>query len=147
TKHWIQSVMGENPFLPFHYFYDKVTWSYSLLRGFAGNGFLTQKPPAATPMVKIDDPAQGQAPPTEQPVYAFNTDSMSGLAMVNQLLAGGASVSRGADAFDSDGVHFATGAALVDGATVSLATISAAAAKWETPVYGLTGYPVSHYAL
>ena len=43
TKHWIQAVLGENPYLPFHYFYDKVTWSYPLLRGFAGNGFLTQK--------------------------------------------------------------------------------------------------------
>jgi Zinc carboxypeptidase len=147
TKHWIQAVMGENPFLPFHYFYDKVTWSYSLLRGLAGDGFLTQKPPAGTAMTPIRDPGQGSAPPSAQPVYAFNTDSMAGLAMVNQLLGQGASVSRGAAAFDSGVVHFATGAALVDGASVGLATISADAAKWQTPVYGLSGYPVAHYAL
>ena len=147
TKHWIQSVLGENPYLPFHYFYDKVTWSYSLLRGFSGNGFLTQMPPAGTPMTKIDDPAQGQSPAAAQLVYAFNTDSMAGLAMVNQLLGQGASVSRGAAAFDSGAVHFATGAALVDGTSVNLATISADAAKWQTPVYGLASYPVSHFAL
>jgi len=147
TKHWIQSVMGENPFLPFHYFYDKVTWSYSLLRGLAGDGFLTQKPPAGTAMTRIGDPALGSAPPSAQPVYAFNTDSMAGLAMVNQLLGQGASVSRGAAAFDSGGVHFATGAALVDGASVDLATIGGDAASWQTPVSGLSDYPVTHYAL
>ena len=147
TKHWIQAVLGENPYLPFHYFYDKVTWSYSLLRGFAGNGFLTQKPPADTPMTKIGEPAQGQVPLTAQPVYAFNTDSMAGLAMVNQLLGQDASVARAADAFDSGGLHFFTGAALVDGASVSLDTITADAARWQTPVYGLESYPVAHYAL
>ena len=26
TKHWIQAVLGENPYLPFHYHYDVVTW-------------------------------------------------------------------------------------------------------------------------
>jgi hypothetical protein len=147
TKHWIQAVLGENPFLPFHYFYDKVTWSYSLLRGFAGDGFLTQQPPAGTPMNLIADPAQGTSPLTAQPVYAFNTDSMAGLAMVNQLLGQGASVSRGAAPFDGDGVHFATGAALVDGASVSLATMAADAERWQTPVHGLADYPVAHYTL
>ena len=40
-KHWIQAVLGEEPFVPFPYFYDVATWSYSLLRGMAGNGVLT----------------------------------------------------------------------------------------------------------
>ena len=147
TKHWIQAVMGENPFLPFHYFYDKVTWSYSLLRGLAGDGFLTQKAPAGTAMTPVSDLTLGNAPGSAQPVYAFNTDSMAALAMVNQLLGQGASVSRGAAAFNAGSVHFATGAALVDGASIGLDTISADAAKWQTPVYGLSGYPVEHYAL
>ena len=34
-------------------------------------------------------------PRSAQPVYAFNTDSMAGLAMVNQLLGQGATVARG----------------------------------------------------
>ena len=64
-------------------------------------------------------------------MYAFNTDSMSGLSMVNQLLGQGATVSRGAAAFDSVGMHFTTGAALVDGASIPLATLNADSAQWR----------------
>jgi hypothetical protein len=147
TKHWIQSVLGENPFLPFPYFYDQVTWSYSMLRGFSGDGFLTQQLPAGTSMSLVADPSATTPAPAGSPVYAFNTDSMSGLAMTTQLLSQGASVSRGAAAFDSGGVHFATGAALVDGTSIPLATLNADSSQWGTPVYGLSSYPVSHYAL
>ena len=42
-KHWIQAVLGEDPFVPFEYFYDVVTWSYPLQRGLAGDGFLTRQ--------------------------------------------------------------------------------------------------------
>jgi hypothetical protein len=142
TKHWIQAVLGENPYLPFNYFYDEVTWSYSLLRGFAGDGFLTRRPPPSvklTPLGKLD---LGPAPRRSHPVYVFNTDSAAALAMVNQLLGQGASVSRAATAFDADGVHFATGAAFVSG--VVLSSLAADAARWQTPVYGLGGYPVAH---
>ena len=89
NKHWIQAVLGENPYLPFPYFYDQVTWSYSLLRGFSGNGFLTQQLPAGTSMSLVGDPSATTPAPAGSPVYAFNTDSMSGLAMVNQLLEPG----------------------------------------------------------
>ena len=41
-KHWIQAVLGENPFIPYDYYYDVVTWSYPLQRGLAGSGFLTK---------------------------------------------------------------------------------------------------------
>ena len=147
NKHWIQAVLDENPFLPFNYFYDVVTWSYPLLRGFGGDGFLTQQLAPGTPMTPVTDPGLGTAPATAQPVYAFNTDSMAGLAMVDQLLNQGASVARGAEAFDSGGVHFATGAALVSGGSIGLSTIAADAAQWQTPVYGLSSFPVGHYAL
>ena len=102
-------------------------------------------PDAAAARGDVDEPRsptrRGDAAAGGQPVYAFNTDSMAGLAMVNQLLGQGASVSRGAAAFDSGGVHFATGAALVDGASVRLATIAADAAQWQTPVFGLGRLP------
>jgi hypothetical protein len=98
-------------------------------------------------MSLVFDPSATTPAPAGSPVYAFNTDSMSGLAMANQLLSQGASVSRGAAAFDSGGVHFATGAALVAGTSIPLATLNADAAQWGTPVYGLSGYPVSRYAL
>ena len=46
-KHWIQAVLGEDPYIPFSYFYDVVQWSYSLQRGSSGDGFLTScRPPA-----------------------------------------------------------------------------------------------------
>jgi hypothetical protein len=147
NKHWIQGVLGENPFLPFNYFYDVVTWSYSLLRGFSGDGFLTQPLPGNTKLHLIGDPDQDSTPKGSAPVYAFNTDSMSGLAMVNQLLAQGATVSRGDAAFDLDGEHFDTGAALVAGSSVSRATLAADAARWQTPVYALDNYPVTRYPM
>jgi hypothetical protein len=146
-KHWIQSRLGENPYLPFNYFYDEVEWSDSLLGGFSGNGFLTQKLPAKATMTPVGDPASGTVPASPHQVYAFNTDSMSGLALVNDLLGAGASVARGSAAFDSAGVHFATGTALVDGSSVSLSVLSKDAAARETPVYGLASYPVAHFAL
>ncbi|HZC69226.1 MAG TPA: hypothetical protein VE442_00890 [Jatrophihabitans sp.] len=147
NKHWIQAVLGENPYLPFNYNYDVVTWSYSLLRGFAGDGFLTRQLPTGTSMTPLGTPALGTAPATSAPVYAFNTDSMSALAMVNQLLNQGASVSRAATGFDAGGVHFDTGAALVAGDSVGLSTLVADANQWQTPVYGLADYPGSHSAL
>ncbi|HEY3086890.1 MAG TPA: hypothetical protein VGJ59_02370 [Jatrophihabitantaceae bacterium] len=142
TKHWIQAVLGENPYLPFNYFYDEVTWSYSLLRGFAGDGFLTQPLPQSAKARLIDAPQLGAVPPTPHDLYAFDTDSAAALAMVNQLLGQGATVSRAATAFDATGVHFGTGAALVSG--MPLATLAGEAARWQTPVYGLSGYPVAH---
>ena len=147
TKHWIQAVLDENPYLPFNYHYDVVTWSYSLLRGFAGDGFLTQQPPPGTKMSLIGNPALGSAPGTAQPVYAFNTDSADGLAMLNQLLGQGADVARAAAGFDAGGVHFDSGAALVSGPSIPLDTLATDAGAWQTPVYGLPGYPVSHYAV
>jgi hypothetical protein len=147
TKHWIQAVLDENPYLPFNYFYDVVTWSYSLLRGFSGDGFLTEQMPASASMTPIGDPDQGSAPATAQPVYVFNTDSMAGLAMVNQLLTQGAAVARAATSFDANGRHFESGAALVDGSTIDLSTVANDAAQWETPVIALASYPVPHYGV
>ena len=144
TKHWIQAVLGENPYLPFNYNYDVVTWSYSLLRGFAGDGFLTQPLPQNAKLRPIDDVQLGTTPASPQAVYAFNTDSAAALAMVDQLLGQGASVSRATTAFEADGVPFDSGAALVS--DVPLATLASDAVRWQTPVYGLPGYPVARRA-
>jgi hypothetical protein len=142
TKHWIQAVLGENPYLPFNYFYDEVTWSYSLLRGFSGDGVLTRQLPHNAKLRLIGSPDLGDAPHHSYPVYAFNTDSATALAMVNQLLGQGASVSRASTAFDADATHLASGAALVSG--VTLPSLAADAEQWQVPVYGLGGYPVAH---
>ena len=73
---------------------------------------------------------------------------MSGLSMANQLLEPGSGrLPRVPRRSTSVGVHFTTGAALVDGTSIPLATLNADSAQWGTPVYGLGSYPVSHYAL
>src|SRR5262249_28100974 len=129
------------------YFYDEVTWSDSLLRGFSGDGFLTGKLPGKAQLTPVTDPQLGTVLQSSHAVYAFDTDSMAGLALVDDLLGQGATVARAASAFDSAGVRFKSGAALVDGASVSLSALNQVAKVRETPVYGLTGYPVVHYAL
>ena len=147
-KHWIQAVLGENPYMPVDYYYDVVQWSYSLQRGQSGNGFLTALPTGVA-MTEIDDPAWGSAPPTEPEVYAFDTDSMRGLALAAKLLDAGAEVYRGADPFDAAGKHFETGAALVHASSVTAADIDirALAVEHQTPVSALDDYPVDRYEL
>jgi hypothetical protein len=148
-KHWIQAVMGENPFIPYPFYYDVVTWSYGLQRGLAGDGFLTNKDSVPTDMTQIGTPDLGGAPSPGAPVYAFNTDSAKGLALAVDLLTKGVAVSRGTQAFDEGGVHYVTGAALVDGTSLkgSGVDLNALAKVRETPVQALGRYPVAHQAL
>jgi len=143
-KHWIQAVLGENPYITYRFWYDVVNWSYSLQRGMAGNGFLSTQLPAGTPMTEIGTPTPGTVTPGDGDVYAFNTDSAQGLALAIELEAAGAQVDRGSAAFDAAGVHFDTGAALVRKSSLSGIDISALAAKRNTPVYTVNGYPVAH---
>jgi hypothetical protein len=148
-KHWIQAVLGENPFIPYDYFYDVVTWSYPLQRGLAGSGFLTQKLSPGIQMTEIHGISYGTVPAESPPVYAFNTDSARGLALAIDLLDKGVNVYRGVQPFSSGGKQFYTGAALVDGASLagSTADLAALAAKRNTPVSGLSGYPVQRRQL
>ncbi|PTL58548.1 M14 family zinc carboxypeptidase [Paraconexibacter algicola] len=148
-KHWIQAVLGEDPFIAFPYFYDVVTWSYPLQRGLAGSGFLVENLPVGVTTTEITAPALGTTPAPDAAVYAFDTDSMAGLGLVVDLLDRGATVYRSGSAFTAAGRSFATGAALVDGATVRTAGIDLAAlsAARETPIAGLASYPVARYLI
>ncbi|WP_037408847.1 M14 family metallopeptidase [Candidatus Solirubrobacter pratensis] len=147
NKHWIQAILGENPFIPFPYYYDVVTWSYSLMRGQSGNGFLTSPMPEGVSMTPITDPDYGKVANTGKPVYAFNTDSAAGISLAIDLLAKGVSVSRSAAAFDAAGRHFDSGTALADAGTLGGADLAALAKARETPVYGIDGYPAQRYPL
>ena len=80
-KHWIQAVLGEEPFVPFPYFYDVATWSYSLLRGLAGNGVLTQQHAVGRGDDARHVPPPPSVPRTASPVYAINGDSMQALGL------------------------------------------------------------------
>ncbi|MEV4420935.1 M14 family zinc carboxypeptidase [Patulibacter sp. NPDC049589] len=148
-KHWIQSVMGENPFIPYPYYYDVVTWSYGLQRGLAGSGFLTQKGSVPTDLTQVGALDLGTAPSTPSAVYAFNTDSAKGLVLSAKLLSKGVSVSRATTAFDAAGKTFFSGAALVRASALTAAGVDlpALAKEEETPVYGLDRFPVATKAL
>ena len=146
-KHWIQAVLGENPFIPFAYYYDVVTWSYSLMRGMGGDGVLTRQMPSGTAMTAIGAPGFGATAPADSPVYAFPTDSMAGLGLVIDLLAKGATVYRTDAGFDAAGQHFPSGTALVKGSTITIAQAAQLAAARDTPLTGLPDYPAGHYQI
>ena len=146
-KHWIQAVMGEDPFEPIEFFYDVATWSYPMHRGLASDGFLTSQLPPGVPMSEIGDPALGSVSGAGEPVYAFETDSMQALAMVYELLDAGVRVDRAAEAFDAGGRDFTTGTALVRESDLGGVDLAALAAKRQTPVTGLGGYPVEHHVM
>ena len=147
-KHWIQAILGEDPFIPFPYFYDVVTWSYSLMRGMAGNGFADE------------EPAVGHADDQHhRPAAAGGADrGEPGLRVQHGLDAGhrpghrpartpGATVYRATEAFDFGGRHYDTGAGLVDGASISLADLAPKALKRDTPVYGLPRFVAPRKAI
>jgi hypothetical protein len=98
-------------------------------------------------MTEIADPALGGVSNAAKPVLAFETDSMQALAMVFELLDKGVEVARARDAFSSGGRSFSTGTALVDASTLGSTDIAALAAKRQTPVTGLDGYPVHHHPM
>ena len=148
-KHWIQAILGEDPFVPYFYYYDIVTWSFGMHRGLAGDGFLTRQIPAGTAMTELDTVDFGSVPSGARAVYAFDTDSMESLGLVIDLLNRGVNVYRGTRPFDAGGVHYDSGAALVDGASLAAsgADLAALAVKRSIPVKGLDGYPVEHKQL
>lgn len=146
-KHWIQAVLGEDPFIPFPYYYDVVTWSYSLMRGLGGDGVLTKQLPSGVKLSALGAPALGSAPSQPAPVYAFATDSMAALGLVFDLLDKNAKVFRSAKVFTAGGRQYPTGTALVDGSSVTPAGLKRLAAARQTPVTALDRYPVARYAI
>ena len=149
-KHWLHSAMEEDPFIPYAYFYDVVNWSFPELYDLGGGGWLkTPLPPV--PVSPITGPANlgGLVGPTGGPVLAFATDSSKALGLITQLLDGGATVYRGAQAFDAAGKHFPTGTAFVDAATIGALNVQSLSAAAQTPVSTLAAYPagVTRYQL
>ncbi|WP_210495384.1 M14 family zinc carboxypeptidase [Patulibacter sp. SYSU D01012] len=144
-KHWIQAVMGENPFIPYPFYYDVVTWSYGLQRGLAGDGYLTDATSVPTDLTQIGTPDLGGAPSGRSKVFAFNTDSAKSLLLAADLLDKGVDVSRGTTAFEAGGTRYLTGAALVDGDALAAkgVDLNALAKARQTPVQALDRYPVA----
>jgi hypothetical protein len=147
AKHWIQGVLGEDPFIPVPYFYDVVDWSFSQMRGMSGNGFLTQALPDGVDMTEVFEADYGAVTDGAKPVLAFPTDSAQGQAMLIEIMSQGATVSRSEAAFSAGGKSFPTGTALVDNSTTSGIDMAALSDKRQTPIMGLDAYPVARKAL
>ncbi len=149
-KHWIQALLGENPFIPYDYYYDVVTWSYPLQRGLAGSGFLTTPMSPGIQMTELTSaPQLGSAPTGTFPVYAFNTDSARGLGLAIDLMDKGVNVYRSTAGFTAGGKTFYSGAAMADGASLAASGVNLAdlANKRQTPVTGLNSYPAARRQL
>ena len=88
-KHWIQGILGEDPFIPVPYFYDVVDWSFSQMRGMSGNGYTMQALPEGTDMTEVTEADYGGVTDGAKPVLAFPTDSAQGIAMLVEVLSQG----------------------------------------------------------
>ena len=146
-KHWIQGVLGEDPFIPVPYFYDVVDWSFSQMRGMSGNGFLTEDLPPGVDMTEVTEANYDGVTDGAKPVLAFATDSAQGIAMMIELLAKNATVSRSETAFTASGKSFPTGTALVDTSTTTGIDLAALSDKRQVPITGLDAYPVARKAI
>ena len=147
NKHWIQAILGEDPFMPVSYHYDVVNWSWSQLRGQSGNGYLTEAMPGSPAMTEITAADFGGVTDVAKPVLAFPTDSAQGATMLIDLLRRGADVSRSDEAFEAGGVEFPTGTGLVDSSTIGSATIAEISEERQVPVTGLDDYPSARHDL
>jgi hypothetical protein len=86
-KHWIQAIMGEDPYVPFPYFYDVSSWSNPLLMGidtiYTGDALR----PRADLVKRIEGGRSGIAPRTGS--YTFAPDSAAAAQLTFQLLGRG----------------------------------------------------------
>jgi Zinc carboxypeptidase len=146
-KHWIQGILGADPFFPSPFFYDVASWSFSHMRGMSGNGYLTEALPEDIDMTEVSEANYDGVTDGTKPVLAFPTDSAQGIAMMIELLAKNATVSRAEEAFTAGGKSFPTGTALVDTASTTGVDLAALSDKRQTPITGLDSYPVARKAL
>mgnify|MGYP001252665793 CR=1 FL=1 len=141
-KHWIQALLGEDPFVAFPYFYDVTGWSFSQLKGMSGNGYLMEPLPVGTNMSLVGAPDLGGVTPAEpRPWYAFNTDSSRALIMLYKLADEGVRVYRTQSSFVAAGKRYPTGSALIDASTLGSVDLESFSDQYQTPIGGLTGLP------
>lgn len=141
-KHYIQAILGEDPFVPYAFFYDVAGWSFSQLKGMSGNGYLMEAMPSGVSMTEIGSPDFGTTPEAGRPFYAFNGDSSRALIMAWKLAQQGASVYRSEAAFTAGGKAYTSGSVIVDGASlpsgVDLASLSD---RYQAPIAALDVRP------
>ncbi|WP_436530776.1 M14 family zinc carboxypeptidase [Actinoplanes sp. HUAS TT8] len=91
-KHWIQATLGEDPYVPFPYFYDVSSWSNPLLMGidtiYTGDAVR----PKADPVRNIEGGRSGTA--RRGGSYTYPLDSASAAQLTFRLLGLGAAIVR-----------------------------------------------------
>ena len=139
-KHWIQAVLGEDPYQPLNLFYDVA----AVVVLAAARPERQRHTSLHAARRRRDDGDRrprlglGAGRPHARS-YAFDHGLDAGLALATSCSTQGATVTRGAAAFDAAGKHFETGAALVDGASLagSGVDLQELADKRQTPVSAL----------
>lgn len=95
AKHWVEAMLGEDPWVPFPYFYDVSSWANPLLMGLDG-GALAQPvdlPGSAAP-VRPGDATPEPAPGAGGAAWAGG--SQASLELAFELLRAGDAVTRSA---------------------------------------------------
>ncbi len=86
-KHWIQATLGEDPYVPFPYFYDVSSWSNPLLMGIDTIYTGDDVRPRADLVKRIEGGRTGSAPRNGS--YTYRLDSASAAQLTFQLLGQG----------------------------------------------------------
>ena len=110
NKHWVQALLGEDPYVPFPYFYDVSGWSNALLMGLRG-GLLTAPLPPGSPTEAVPS-GERPAAPAEAAAYTFAGGAQRAAELAFALLRKGLAIRR-----DADGGFVVTG----DRATIATA--------------------------
>ncbi|MEH0927453.1 M14 family zinc carboxypeptidase [Micromonospora sp. CPCC 205558] len=123
-KHWIQAIMGEDPYVPFPYFYDVSSWSNPLLMGV--NTIYT--PDAVRPRAELVRKVSGGRVGAARPwgSYTYPLDSAAaaeltftllgrGVPLVRDLATGGVAIPAAKVSRTVDGLAASLGVALTPG--------------------------------
>ena len=97
AKHWVEAMLGADPYVPFPYFYDVSSWSNPLLMGLSGGALVA---PLAVPASAADRVRPGRRPPApaaDAPGYAFGGGAQASIELALDLLRAGLPVSRRPD--------------------------------------------------
>jgi hypothetical protein len=91
-KHWIQALIGEDPYVPFPYFYDVSSWSNPLLSGVDTVYTGDRLTPKADRVRRIDGGIGLRAPAGG--AYAYPLDSAAASELTFKLLGRGVTLTR-----------------------------------------------------
>ncbi|MER7418325.1 M14 family zinc carboxypeptidase [Micromonospora peucetia] len=97
-KHWIQAVMGEDPHVPFPYFYDVSSWSNPLLMGLNAVWTGATVRPRARLVERIEDTGGGRVSAApRRGSYTYELDSAAAAEFTFTLLGRGVGLVRDLD--------------------------------------------------